>query len=202
MISSKSARVTFVLAALAASAQGLSAQAAAPAAPPQTTEPLAVGAMAPEFSLAGATRFGVLDQPVNLSDFKGKTVVIAFFPRARTRGCTIQMRAYRDQFPELFKDGQNVVLIGMSVDPVEELASWAKDEQFPFLFASDVDGKTAEAFGARRATGNTNRNLFVIDPDGRVSFRALPFREVDPVAYEELTTEIGKVWSEPAVTGN
>ena len=202
MISSKSARVTIVLAALAASAQSLSAQAAASAAPPQTTEPLAVGAMAPEFSLAGATRFGVLDQPVNLSDFKGKTVVVAFFPRARTRGCTIQMRAYRDQFPELFKDGQNVVLIGMSVDPVAELASWAKDEQFPFLFASDVDGKTAEAFGARRATGNTNRNLFVIDPDGRVSFRALPFREVDPVAYEELTTEIGKVWSEPAVTGN
>ena len=198
-LSSKSARVTFALAALAVSTQGLAAQATTP---PQTTEPLAVGAMAPEFSLAGATRYGVLDQPINLSDFKGKTVVVAFFPRARTRGCTIQMRAYRDQYPELFKDGSNVVLIGMSVDPVEELASWAKDEQFPFLFASDIDGKTAEAFGARRPTGNTNRNLFVIDPDGKVSYRALPFREVDPVAYEELTTEIGKVWSEPVVSGN
>jgi thioredoxin-dependent peroxiredoxin len=196
---SKLVRATFVLAVLAASAQGLAAQTTNP---PQTTEPLAIGAMAPEFSLAAATRFGVLDQPVKLSDFKGKTVVVAFFPRARTRGCTIQMRAYRDQYPELFKDGQNVVLIGMSVDPVEELASWAKDEQFPFLFASDVDGKVAEAFGARRPTGNTNRNLFVIDPDGKVSYRALPFREVDPVAYEELTTEIGKVWAEPEVTGN
>jgi peroxiredoxin Q/BCP len=199
---SKSARATFVLA-LAWSVQGLGAQqAAAPAAPPQTTEPLAVGSMAPEFSLAGATRYGVLDQHINLSDFKGKTVVIAFFPRARTRCCTIQMRAYRDQYPELFKGGQNVVLIGMSVDPVEELASWAKDEQFPFLFVSDLDGMTAEAFGARRSTGNTNRNLFVIDPDGRISFRALPFREVDPVAYEELTSAIGKVWAEPEVTGN
>ena len=87
-------------------------------------------------------------------------------------------------------------------DPVEELASWAKDEQFPFLFASDLDGKTAEAFGARRPTGNTNRNLFVIDPDGKVSFRALPFREVDPVAYEELTTEIGKVTPELEAAGN
>jgi peroxiredoxin Q/BCP len=198
-LSRKFARATFVLAALAASAQSVAAQATNP---PQTTEPLAVGAMAPEFALAGATRYGVLDQPIKLSDFKGKTVVVAFFPRARTRGCTIQMRAYRDQYPELFKDGQNVILIGMSVDPVEELASWAKDEQFPFLFASDIDGKIAEAFGARRPTGNTNRNLFVIDPDGKVSFRALPFREVDPVAYEELTTEIGKVWVEPEETGN
>jgi peroxiredoxin Q/BCP len=199
MLTSKFARVTFVLAALAGSANGLAAQQTTP---PQTTEPLAVGAMAPEFSLAGATRYGVLAEPINLSDFKGKTVVVAFFPRARTRGCTIQMRAYRDQYPELFKDGSNVVLIGMSVDPVAELASWAKDEQFPFLFASDIDGKTAEAFGARRPTGNTNRNLFVIDPDGKVSYRALPFREVDPVAYEELTSEIGKVWSEPVVSGN
>ena len=197
-----SARIaTFAFAALAVSAQAIAAQttaAAQPAAPPQTTTPLEVGAMAPEFTLAGATRYGVLAEPISLSEFKGKTVVIAFFPRARTRGCTIQMRAYRDQYPELFKDGQNVVLIGMSVDPVEELASWARDEQFPFLFASDIDGKTAEAFGARRPTGNTNRNLFVIDPDGKVSFRALPFREVDPTSYEELASEIGKVTVETA----
>ena len=198
-LSSKTARVTFALAAVAVSAQGLFAQTTTP---PQTTEPLAVGAMAPEFSLAGATRYGVLDQPINLSDFKGKTVVVAFFPRARTRGCTIQMRAYRDQYPELFKDGQNVVLIGMSVDPVEELASWAKDEQFPFLFASDIDGKTAEAFGARRPTGNTNRNLFVIDPDGKISFRALPFREVDATAYEELNSAIGRVTPETEAADN
>ena len=198
-LASRFARTTFVLAAVAASAQGVAAQATNP---PQTTEPLAVGAMAPDFTLPGATRYGVLDQPVKLSDFKGKTVVVAFFPRARTRGCTIQMRAYRDQYPELFKDGQNVVLIGMSVDAVEEQASWAKDEQFPFLFASDVDGKVAEAFGARRPTGNTNRNLFVIDPDGKVTFRALPFREVDATAYEELSTEIGKVWAEPETVGN
>ncbi len=170
--------------------------------PPQTTEPLAIGAVAPDFSLAGATRYGVLAEPVSLSDFRGKTVVVAFFPRARTRGCTIQMRAYRDQYPELFKDGQNVVLIGMSVDPVEELASWAHDEQFPTLFVSDITGKTAEAFGARRARGNTNRNLFVIDAEGKVSFRALPFREVDPTSYEELASEIGKVWTEPEVVGN
>ena len=53
---------------------------------PQGPEPLAVGAAAPDFALPGATRFGVLAQPVRLSDFKGKTVVLAFFYKARTKG--------------------------------------------------------------------------------------------------------------------
>jgi peroxiredoxin len=57
------------------------AQQAAPATPP-----LEVGAVAPDFVLPGATRFGVLRDPVRLSDFRGKTVVLAFFFRARTRG--------------------------------------------------------------------------------------------------------------------
>jgi len=57
-------------------------QTPAPAAPP----PLEIGAAAPDFTLPGATRYGVLRDPVRLSDFKGKTVVLAFFFRARTRG--------------------------------------------------------------------------------------------------------------------
>lgn len=56
-----------------------------PAAPTGPT-PLAVGAPAPNFALPGATRFGVLSQPVHLSDFRGKTVVLAFFYEARTKG--------------------------------------------------------------------------------------------------------------------
>ena len=56
-----------------------------PAAPP-ANPPLEVGAAAPDFSLAGATRYGVLKDPVHLADFRDKTVVIAFFYRARTRG--------------------------------------------------------------------------------------------------------------------
>jgi len=51
-----------------------------------TTPPLAVGAVAPDFAMPGATRYGTLSQPVRLSDFRGKTVVLAFFYRARTRG--------------------------------------------------------------------------------------------------------------------
>jgi peroxiredoxin len=51
-----------------------------------TTPPLEIGAVAPDFSLRGATRYGVLANPVRLSDFKGKTVVLAFFYQARTKG--------------------------------------------------------------------------------------------------------------------
>jgi peroxiredoxin Q/BCP len=59
---------------------------AAQEAPPPTAPPLEVGAAAPDFALPGATRYGVLKDPVRLSDFKGKTVVLAFFFRARTKG--------------------------------------------------------------------------------------------------------------------
>ena len=54
--------------------------------PPATTPPLAVGAVAPDYTKKGATRYGVLANPVHLSDFKGKTVVLAFFFKARTSG--------------------------------------------------------------------------------------------------------------------
>jgi hypothetical protein len=56
------------------------------AAPAGTTPPLEIGAPAPDFSLPGATRYGVLANPVRLSDFRGKTVVLAFFFKARTSG--------------------------------------------------------------------------------------------------------------------
>ena len=62
--------------------------AAPPPAPPAQQSPpaLEVGAVAPDFSLPGATRYGTLKNPVKLSDYKGKTVVLAFFFKARTRG--------------------------------------------------------------------------------------------------------------------
>ncbi len=61
-------------------------QVAAPPTPSPDPQPLAVGTAAPDFTLPGATRYGVLRSPIHLSDFKGKTVVLAFFFKARTRG--------------------------------------------------------------------------------------------------------------------
>lgn len=76
---------SWVLAASLAAAGPVLARQARPV-PTQTPQPLAVGAVAPDFSLPGATRYGPLQNPVHLSDFAGKTVVIAFFFKARTRG--------------------------------------------------------------------------------------------------------------------
>lgn len=67
---------------------GVAAPALAPSAvaAQESGTPLAVGTVAPDFSIPGATRYGVLQNPVRLSDYRGKTVVLAFFFRARTRG--------------------------------------------------------------------------------------------------------------------
>lgn len=104
------------------------------------------------------------------------------------------MHAYRDQYAQLFKDGQNVVLIAISSDPVDTLAAWAKDDQFQFLMASDADVSVGKAYGALASRpGVTNRNLFVVGPDGKVAYRAVPFREIDPTAYTELGEALAKL---------
>ena len=104
------------------------------------------------------------------------------------------MNAYRDQYAQTFRTGQNVVLIAISVDADTALASWAQDSQFPFLFASDTGGAVGRAYGAV-VPGRVvdNRNLFVVGPDGRIAYRATPFREVDPTAYTELGAAIDRI---------
>jgi hypothetical protein len=69
-----------------ASALLVAAASPAPGQAPAPSPPLEVGAAAPDFALSGATRYGTLREPVRLSDYRGKTVVLAFFFRARTRG--------------------------------------------------------------------------------------------------------------------
>ena len=104
------------------------------------------------------------------------------------------MNAYRDQYAHLFKDGRNVVLIGISADPDTALASWARDSEFPFLFASDSGAAVGKVYGAFNTRyGIDNRNLFVVGPDGKIAYRATPFREIDPTAYTELGAAIGKL---------
>src|SRR5438876_6606873 len=75
------------------------------------------------------------------------------------------MHAYRDQYAQLFHDGRNVVLIGISVDPVDTLAAWSHDDEFPFLFASDTGGVIGKTYGAHNPKyGMDVRNLFVVGP--------------------------------------
>ena len=79
-------KVVSVLGALAVAAGSAVAQQPAAVAPAPSAPPLEVGAVAPDFAIPGATRYGVLKDQIKLSDYKGKTVVLAFFFRARTRG--------------------------------------------------------------------------------------------------------------------
>ena len=110
------------------------------------------------------------------------------------------MHAYRDQYAQVFNNGQNVVLIALSADPIDALHTWARDDQFQFLMGSDANLAVARQYGALSPRGpTTNRNLFVVGPDGKIAFRAVPFREIDPTAYEELAAAIKKTL--PAPTG-
>lgn len=111
------------------------------------------------------------------------------------------MEAYRDQYAQLFNEGRNVVLMGISNDSPEDLGSWLKDADFPFLFASDAgnNGATYEAFGGS-LRGNDmvdSRSVIVVGPDGRVAGVIPQFRQVDPTAYTELAEIIDRVTPDP-----
>ena len=101
------------------------------------------------------------------------------------------MEAYRDQYATLFNNGRNVVVIGISVDPDTALASWARDEDFPILFASDPGGKAGQLYAAFDTKNKTdNRSLFVVGPDGRIAYVTRPFKVLTPSAYTELAAVV------------
>ena len=97
------------------------------------------------------------------------------------------MEAYRDQYARLFRGGRDVVLLAVSSDSPEDLRDWARDAEFPFLFGSDPGSEVARSYGG------IGRAVFVVEPEGRIAWRALPFREVDPTAYEELERAIDRI---------
>ncbi len=115
------------------------------------------------------------------------------------------MKAYRDRYATLFNEGRNVVLIGISNDSPAELASWLKDEDFPFLFASDAanDGATYTAFGGGLRSNNMvdSRAVIVVGPDGRIAGVIPKFNQVDPMAYEELAEIVDRVTPAPEDEG-
>ena len=114
------------------------------------------------------------------------------------------MHAYRDQYATLFRNGRDVVLVAVSTDGPEALASWARDDEFPFLFGSDQDAAVGRLYGAfvdRPSGAVDNRTLFVVDPEGEISYVAAPFREIDPTAYEDLAAAVDRVVPPPGDPG-
>lgn len=150
---------------------------------------LKVGDVAPDFTLPASSAEGVVKLPLHLKAMRGQTVVLAFFPKARTSGCTIQMTHYRDQYATLFNDGKGVALFSISADKPEAQASWAKDSNFVWRFLSDSGGSVGREYDTWGGRYH-NRTVYVIDPTGKISHIMKPFNEIDPTSYIELKTAI------------
>jgi len=138
-----------------------------------------------------APAFKLNDQdgnPIRLSQFKGRHVVLYFYPKADTPGCTTQACGVRDH--EQAYDAADAVVLGVSPDPPEALAKFADKHALGFTLLSDPDHKVAEAYGVwveksmygRKYFGN-ERTTFVIGPTGKVE---RVFRKVRPAEHDEL----------------
>lgn len=129
---------------------------------------LKAGDFAPHFSLLDQN-----EQPVVLTDFSGKKVLVYFYPKALTPGCTTQACGLRDTKAELEK--HNVVILGISPDSPKKLANFAEKKSLNFILLSDPDHQVAEQFGVwgeKKFMGKTydgiHRITFLIDEQGKI----------------------------------
>jgi len=145
-----------------------------------------VGQRAPDFSLPWANKDGVgpIESPYQLASDRGKTVVVAFYPRDFTKGCTAQMRTFAEQYDSLF--GPNVVLVAISTDSVETHGRFAKSLGLPFRLLSDPEQRVSKQYASKDPEGYNRRTVYVVGPDGRVKFRNMQFNALDPKDYSEL----------------
>lgn len=127
----------------------------------QTPQAPGIGDMAPDFSLQGTD-----GQVHKLSDYRGKTVVLAWYPKASTQGCTIECKSLRDSAETI---GQyDVVYFMASVDTPEDNLTFATNNEANFPLLSDPSKETAQAYGVLSERGVANRWTFYIGPDGRI----------------------------------
>ncbi|MBD2022622.1 thioredoxin-dependent thiol peroxidase [Leptolyngbya sp. FACHB-36] len=129
---------------------------------------LQIGDPAPDFSLPDGD--GNL---VRLADLKGKRVVLYFYPRDNTSGCTKEACSFRDAYAE-FQE-HDVVVLGVSTDDAKAHQKFSAKFQLPFPLLTDVDGQVAtryDSYGLKKFMGKEymgiSRNTFVIGPDGRI----------------------------------
>ena len=136
------------------------------------------GGAAPDFALQ--------DQDGNthrLNDFAGRWLVLYFYPKDDTPGCTQQACRFRDDIG-IF-GGLGAAVVGVSVDDARSHAEFARKYRLPFPLLSDPGGRTAEAYGSLLNLGVARlarRHTFIISPDGRIAAR---FDKVDPARHAE-----------------
>lgn len=139
--------------------------------------PLNPGDVAPEFSLLDAA-----GQPVTLSQFQGQWVVMYFYPRDNTPGCTREACAFRDLYSEL--EAVGVIVLGVSTDTAQSHQKFIAKYDLPFRLLCDQDAAVAtqyESYGPKKFMGRDlvgiYRQTFLIDPQGQI---AKIYRKVKP----------------------
>ncbi len=145
-----------------------------------------VGRTAPDFTLPWASKNGLgpADTPYQLWRDRGKTVVVAFYPRDFTSSGTTQMREFGERYDSLF--GTDVVLVAISSDSLETHGRFASSLNLPFRLLSDPEQRVARKYGSYDSSGFPRRTVFVIGPDGKVKYRNLDFDAQDPKDYAAL----------------
>jgi peroxiredoxin Q/BCP len=103
---------------------------------------------------------------LSLATFQGKNVVLYFYPKDETPGCTKEACSFRDAWKELSATG--AVLVGISTDDADSHKKFAEHYQLPFHLVSDPDGVIAKAYGVPNRMGHLARQTVVIGPDGKV----------------------------------
>ncbi len=141
---------------------------------------LQIGDVAPDFSLSDTN--GSL---VRLSDLKGKRVVLFFYPRDNTPGCTKEACGFRDAYADY--QAQDVVVLGISTDDAKSHAKFVTKHNLPFPLLCDEGGKVAEtydSYGLKKFMGKEylgiSRNTFVISADGTIE---TIYKKVKPDAH-------------------
>lgn len=165
-------------------------QAAAPVAPAPLPAP-AVGDEAPDFNAPAADQTGATAEPISLKSLRGKVVVVAFYPKDRSSGCTAELTKFRDEYATLF--GADVVVLPVSLDDMDSHVGWAKDMKFPFTLVSDAGGQIATRYGSvMQYNGHpyAARTVFVIGKDGKILYRDMKFGALDQHAYDALAAAI------------
>ncbi len=141
-----------------------------------------IGDRAPDFSLPSQT-----GEQVRLADFRGKIVVLFFYPKNETAICTREACRFRDDFTD-FQDAGAVVL-GVSSDSVESHQTFADNHRLPFVLLSDSNGVLRRAYGVPSTMGILpGRVTFVIDPEGIVQLRFSNRFAADQHVVEALVT--------------
>jgi len=136
-------------------------------------DPPAVNTKAPDFTLKSQE-----NKTVSLHDFKGKWVVLYFYPKDMTPGCTIEAHNFQADQPKY--DKLNAAIVGVSVDPVDSHVEFCTKENLTFKLLSDVDHKVVNTYGSTQKFGPTEvaaRNTFLVDPQGNIR---RVFLKVDP----------------------